>query len=137
LSGFADTDHPMEMWDATHGQKGERGILMWYFRGPKPHELASASEAKQLQFGLTTAEEVYPGARKAYERGFVKIWEADSWARGAVAYLRPGQVLTLDAHIGRPEGRIHFAGEHASSLRGWMQGALESGRRVAQEIDAR
>lgn len=95
------------------------------------------SEAKQLQFGLTTAEEAYPGAMKAYERGFVKVWEADPWARGAVAYLRPGQVLTLDADFGRPEGRIHFAGEHASSLRGWMQGALESARRVAKEIDAR
>jgi monoamine oxidase len=137
LSGFADTDHPMEMWDATYGQKGARGILMSYVRGPKARELARVSEAKQLQFGLTTAEEAYPGAMKAYERGFVKVWEADPWARGAVAYLRPGQVLTLDADFGRPEGRIHFAGEHASSLRGWMQGALESARRVAKEIDAR
>jgi monoamine oxidase len=135
LSGFADTDHPLEMWDATYGQTGARGILMSYIRGPRAHELAGVSEAKQLQFGLTAAEEVYAGARKAFERGFVKVWEADSWARGAVAYLRPGQVLTLEAHIARPEGRIHFAGEHASSLRGWMQGALESGRRVAREID--
>ena len=137
LSGFADTDHPMEMWDATHGQAGPRGILVSYLRGPKAHELARASEAKQLRFGLATAEEVYPGARKAYERGFVKVWDADPWARGAVAYLRPGQVLTLEAHLRQPAGRIHFAGEHASSVRGWMQGALESARRVAQEIDAR
>ncbi len=137
LSGFADTDHPMEMWDATYGQQGARGILMSYLRGPKARELARAAEAKQLQFGLAAAEEVYPGVRNAYERGFVKVWEADPWARGAVAYLQPGQVRTLDAHLGRPEGRIHFAGEHASSLRGWMQSALESGRRVAKEIDAR
>ena len=137
LSGFADTDHPMEMWDATYGQKGARGILMSYIRGPKAREVARATEGKQLQLGLAAAEEVYPGARNAYERGFVKVWEADPWARGAVAYLRPGQVLTVDAHLGRPEGRIHFAGEHASSSRGWMQGALESARRVAKEIDAR
>ena len=34
----------------------------------------------------------------------------------------------------QPEGRVHFAGEHASSAPAWMQGALESGNRVAQEI---
>jgi SAM-dependent methyltransferase len=30
---------------------------------------------------------------------------------------------------------VHVAGEQASSLRGWMHGAFESGRRVAREID--
>ena len=137
LSGFADTDHPMEIWDATYGQKGTRGILMSFVQGLKARELAQASRTDQLRFGLTAVEEVYPGVLKAYERGFVKVWDSDPWARGAVAYLMPGQVLTLDRHIARPEGRIHFAGEHASSLRGWMQGAFESGRRVAREIDAR
>lgn len=41
----------------------------------------------------------------------------------------------LQPHIGRAEGRIHFAGEHASTSPGWMQGALESGNRAAQEIN--
>jgi hypothetical protein len=71
-----------------------------------------------------------------YERGFVKVWDRDPWTRGAVAYLLPGHVSSLEPHIARPEGRIYFAGEHASSLRGWMQGALESGRRAATESDA-
>ena len=35
LSGFAETDHPMEIWDSTYGQPGTRGILMSYNRGPK------------------------------------------------------------------------------------------------------
>ena len=80
-------------------------------------------------------DQVYPGMRKHYERGFVKVWDRDPWARGAVAYLLPGQVSSLQPYIAHPEGRIYFAGEHASSLRGWMQDALESGRRVATEID--
>jgi monoamine oxidase len=39
-------------------------------------------------------------------------------------------------HIAKPEGRIYFAGEHTSPWNGWMQGALHSGERVAQEIHA-
>lgn len=38
--------------------------------------------------------------------------------------------------IARPEGRIHFAGEHTSRLSTSMDGALESGARAAQEIEA-
>jgi len=38
--------------------------------------------------------------------------------------------------VHRPEGRIHFAGEHTSTFHGcWMQGALESGNRVAIEVN--
>lgn len=36
----------------------------------------------------------------------------------------------------KPEGRIHFAGEHLSRFQGWMQGALESGLRAMQEVHA-
>ena len=135
LSGFADTDHPMEVWDATHGQRGRRGILMSFMQGPRAREIGEASEAEQLRFGLEAMEEIYPGLQKNYERGFVKVWDHEPWARGAVAYLRPGEVLSLEPHIARAEGRIHFAGEHASSLRGWMQGAFESGLRAASEVD--
>jgi monoamine oxidase len=36
--------------------------------------------------------------------------------------------------IGRSEGRVHFAGEHTAPWNGWMEGALWSGERAAQEI---
>jgi monoamine oxidase len=41
---------------------------------------------------------------------------------------------TLLPAIARPEGRVHFAGEHTSPWAQWMQGALESGLRAAREI---
>ena len=39
-----------------------------------------------------------------------------------------------DVALAHPEGRVHFAGEHTSMWTGWMQGALDSARRVAREI---
>src|SRR5207245_3594140 len=41
--------------------------------------------------------------------------------------------LSWTALIQQPEGSVHFAGEHASSAPGWMQGALESGLRATRE----
>jgi monoamine oxidase len=46
----------------------------------------------------------------------------------------PGQIGFIET-LGKPEGRIHFAGEHTSAWTGWMQGALESARRVVREIN--
>ncbi len=34
----------------------------------------------------------------------------------------------------RPEGRVHFAGEHTSLWIAWMNGALEPAERAVREI---
>jgi monoamine oxidase len=135
LSGFADTDFPMEVWDATYGQPGVRGIAMTFLMGNAAQKVAALPGDRQLDFAVRAVEDVFPGMRANYDGGVTKIWDEDPWARGAMAYLAPGEVQTLEPHIRTAEGRIHFAGEHASSLRGWMQGALESALRVFREIN--
>ncbi|MFN2531920.1 MAG: flavin monoamine oxidase family protein [Pyrinomonadaceae bacterium] len=136
LSGFAETDLPMEIWDATYKQESARGITMSFFMGSAARMVAAMPAGQQLNFAVQETERVFPGILKNYDGGFVKTWDDDPWSRGAVAYLAPGDVQSLEPHIRTIEGRIHFAGEHASSLRGWMQGALESGLRVVREINA-
>jgi monoamine oxidase len=41
----------------------------------------------------------------------------------------------LMPHIATPEGRIHFAGDHTSPSPAWMEGAIESGHRAAEEVN--
>ena len=69
-----------------------------------------------------------------FEVGVSKMWHDDEFAGGAFALFDPGQQTLLHAHIIRPEGRIHFAGEHASLAHAWIQGAIESGLRAAHEV---
>jgi monoamine oxidase len=52
----------------------------------------------------------------------------------AYAWFRPGEMTSLLRHIVSPEGRIHFAGDHTSPAPGWMNGAFQSGNRVAREV---
>ena len=61
-------------------------------------------------------------------------WYGDRWARGAFALFAPDQQTDLQAAIVAPEGRVHFAGEHCSLYHAWIQGALESGIRAANEV---
>lgn len=75
--------------------------------------------------------------RENFEGGVSKCWDEDEWARGGTSFYKPGQMTALLPDVARPEGRIHFAGEHTSVwIDGWMQAALESGKRVAREISA-
>jgi monoamine oxidase len=48
--------------------------------------------------------------------------------------LAPNQVTTHWQTLFTSAGRLYFAGEHASPIQGYMEGAVESGQRVAREI---
>lgn len=135
LSGFAQTDHPMEIWDASYGQSGSRGILMAYLRSDLARKLAAMGEKKQVQFGVDAIAEVFPAVRDYYDGAHTLVWDEDPWTRGAFATFHPGDYERFYRHLRRPEGRIHFAGEHVSPWPSWMQGALHSGIRAAQEVN--
>jgi monoamine oxidase len=65
------------------------------------------------------------------------VWESDPFARGGYAYFDPSFDPALREWLARPAGRLFFAGEHTSvRWQGYMNGAVESGRRAAAEIAA-
>jgi monoamine oxidase len=61
-------------------------------------------------------------------------WLTDSLALGAYAAFAPGEVTAHWATLRQPVGRLYFAGEHTTVHQGYMEGAVESGQRVAEEI---
>jgi monoamine oxidase len=126
-----------EVWDVTYKQPGRRGILQAFPISLHSRQITARSEAARVNMALEQVEMIYPEVRKYFDGGFSKCWDEDEWARGGTAFYKPGQFTSLLPHVARPEGRIHFPGEHTSVwIDGWMQGALESGNRVAQEINA-
>jgi monoamine oxidase len=132
----ANTDLPiMWLWEPTAMQPGSHGILESYMAGAQARKVGAMKESDRVSFVMEYMEKVYPGIRANFEVGASKCWDDDEWSRGDYAWFKPGQVTSLLPSIARPEGRIHFAGEHASAWPGWMQGALESGNRAAREVN--
>jgi monoamine oxidase len=66
----------------------------------------------------------------------VQDWNDEVWSRGApVNLLGPGSLTEDSGAIWAPVGRIHWAGtETATYWHGYMDGAITSGRRAAQEV---
>lgn len=63
-------------------------------------------------------------------------WNNEQWFRGGFAAAYPGQKIDLAYNMLLPEfnNRVFFAGEHISTKPGWMQGALQTGKWVANQI---
>jgi monoamine oxidase len=63
-------------------------------------------------------------------------WAAEPWSGGApIATFPPGSLSVFGPALRAPVGRIHWAGtETARESTGFMEGAVESGERVAEEI---
>jgi monoamine oxidase len=131
------TDLPvMHLGDATAGQPGPRAVLEAFVTGPNARRIAALAPEARVALAREQAERVHPGLARAFERGASYCWDADPWARGDYAWFAPGELGAFLPHLARPEGRVHFAGDHTSALPGWMQGALASGRRAAEEVHA-
>jgi monoamine oxidase len=62
-------------------------------------------------------------------------WEDDVWARAGYAVFSPAFDPALRDALARGSRRILFAGDHTSrDFQGYMNGAVESGLRAAEEI---
>jgi monoamine oxidase len=131
------TDLPvMQLGDATLGQPGPRAVLEAFVTGPHARRIAALEPSARVAFVKEQAARVHPGVAAACEGGRSYCWDADPWSRGDYAWFAPGEMRAFLPDLARPEGRIHFAGDHTSSLPGWMQGALASGRRAADGVHA-
>ena len=112
-------------------QPGPRGILMSFTSGADAEKLGFLSEDSRLETALSEVTRVWPEAPKFWESAAIKYWNEDPWVRGSYSFLGVGQ-KDFRAIARKPEGVVHFAGEHTATAS--MNGAIASGVRVAKEI---
>jgi monoamine oxidase len=121
-----------------HGRDTGRGVVLAsYTWGEDAQRWGSLTPEDRLVQALEDVARIHPRAAEDYEVGASKMWHDDEFAGGAFALFDPGQQTLLFDAICVPEGRIHFAGEHASLAHAWIQGAIESGLRAAAEVHDR
>lgn len=75
-----------------------------------------------------------PGVKQGVVAWTSKCWSSDPFQRDAYAYFTVGRLTSVGPALARAEGRLHFAGDHASHRPGFMHGALAAADRVVREI---
>jgi monoamine oxidase len=124
------------VWEANEDQRGRPGILA-LLAGGSASDATQTIVARSGMRGLATSLDWLGSGDADLLRSQQVVWEADPWARGGYAYFDPAFDPSLRQWLARPFGRLFFAGEHTSfRWQGYMNGAVESGRRAAAEIEA-
>jgi monoamine oxidase len=134
LNGLVITDLPIGIVYPQPDQPGPGGILNIVMAGDFARGMAARSDSDRVRFTLNEIKKFFPQAEQYYIGGGSKDWDDDPYARGAYPWYAPGEMTSLLPANAQSEGRIHFAGDHVSTLPGWIEGALASGQYAAQSI---
>jgi monoamine oxidase len=130
----AYTDLPLErVYDLTATQKGQSGILMSYSQHHSANALRALPKKGRVLQSRKHLEKIFPTIGKHLIFNETFDWNEQDWVNGPWVSYAAHQLQHFQA-LQVPEPSLHFAGDHTSFHCGWMQGALESGRRVAAEI---
>jgi monoamine oxidase len=116
---------------------GNVGVLVAFVYADRVHRWSTLPEDQRRTQVLSTLETLF-GARAAAPTHYTeKLWSQDPWAFGGYAASpAPGVWFEHGATGWRsPCGRIHWAGtETAAVWNGYIDGAISSGHRAADEI---
>jgi monoamine oxidase len=136
FGGGTITDLPIRnLYYPDHGRETGRGVILAsYTWSEDAQRWGSLTEQARIEEALEDVSQIHPQILREFEVGASWMWHDDEFAGGAFALFDPGQQTLLHDQIVAPEGRIHFAGEHASLYHAWIQGAIESGLREAIAI---
>ncbi|MFF1496602.1 flavin monoamine oxidase family protein [Streptomyces sp. NPDC058304] len=112
-----------------HGPEGS--WLMVFAAIPKKLQMTKFEDVQGMQQAL---QPLLPGVEVESIVGW--DWSNDPLALGTWCIYRPGQLAKVLPDLRTTEGRLFFAGaDSASTWRGFIDGAIESGYRSARDID--
>lgn len=118
------------------GTQGPAVVVASYTWADEAMTWNGLSDSDRIQYALKNLAEIFGNqVYTEFVSGTSYSWVDNPFATGAVVAFEPGQENELFPYIPLPEGRVHFAGEHTTLTHGWMQGAIESGIRVAHEVN--
>jgi monoamine oxidase len=118
---------------------GSRGVIFGFIGGDEARKFMRMTKASRRAAALNNFK-LYFGARAANPLDYFETnWSQETWTRGCpVAIAGPGTLLGYGPAIRKPVGRIHWAGTETSTFwNGYMDGAVRSGERAANEVLAR
>jgi monoamine oxidase len=123
---------PEEQDKVSHGPGALVGSYVW---GQDARRLGAMTPEDREKAVVASVARIHP---EIAEPGMVKdyatiSWDENPWSAGAFGMPTPGQHALYREAI-KPEGNVHFAGEHTSLDQGWIQGALISSLRAVEEI---
>jgi monoamine oxidase len=139
LSGQAVSEQrPVSMVFDNTPPGGTPGVLAGFLEGHAALAAGALSPAQRRARVLDDLAAYFGPAARHCTAYLEHDWVADPWSRGCYgAYGAPGTLTRFGPALRAPIGSLHWAGaETATRWAGYLDGAVESGCRAAEEVDA-
>jgi monoamine oxidase len=128
---------PVKATFDTSPADGSFGVMMGFIGGHEARVWGDRSVADRRTAVLQQYAQMFGSTEALAPRDVVEIaWAGEAWNRGCpVAVLGPGTLTDFGDVLREPVGRIHWAGTETSTYwNGYMDGAVRSGERAADEV---
>lgn len=134
-ASWVTTDRTVQrVYEATVDQPGPGGIIITYTGGDGGRLLGAMPANERHELVRAQVAAVLDVAPEPLAAIHSRAWGAHARYGGAYAAYGPGQVGAFWDVLRRPHGRLHLAGEHTATCTGYVEGAIESGRRAARAV---
>lgn len=134
---------PPSIWSNTSFERafalkspetGEIETMIVWVNGDGATRWDDRDTAKQVELVLAELARIRPTMAGALEYKVGYSWGRNPFVGGNKHFYAPGQVKRFAMEMGKPAGRVHFAGEHLRRLEHGMESAMETGEAAALEI---
>ncbi|GAB3642171.1 flavin monoamine oxidase family protein [Spirosoma arcticum] len=137
LNGLAATpDGHVTVTFDNSPEDGSQGVMMGFVLGNQAKEFSGLSDEDRKLSALHAFATFFGPEALTPVRYLDHSFMNEEWSRGCYAGVPgPGFWTTLGPVLRQPVGRIHWAGTETSDVwNGYIDGAVRSGERVAQEV---
>jgi monoamine oxidase len=128
-------------WEGTDNQSPDQldqpAVVVGFSGGPSCQKLSSFSDQERDSALNDELDKFYPGFQNKFIKSTFMDWPTEPWTLASYSFPAPGQVTQQGPMLVSPlnDGRIYLAGEYTChAFVGYMEGALQSGYRVAKQV---
>jgi monoamine oxidase len=128
--GISYTDLPIRQisYPSTGFNRGGRGVLLgaYVYEGANAYEFTSMQPAERIARAVEFGATLHPQYKDEFESGVAVAWHRVPFTLGCAGNWSDETRAAHYDNLCRIDGRIVLAGEHASYMPAWQEGAILS-----------
>ena len=139
--GISYTDLPIRQiaYPNTGYNRSGRGVLLgaYIVEGSNSYEFTSMPPAERVARAVALGSRIHPQYAEEFENGIAVAWHRVPFTLGCAGYWTEKARAEHYDSLCQIDGRIVLAGEHASYLPAWQEGAVLSSLDAISRLHAR
>jgi monoamine oxidase len=128
--GISFTDLPIRQisYPSTGFNRSGRGVLLgaYVFEGAAAYEFTSMAPSERVTRAVELGSQLHPQYRAEFENGIAVAWHRVPFTLGCAGNWTEEMRAQHYDNLCQIDGRIVLAGEHASYIPAWQEGAILS-----------